>query len=469
MSETILNDIFSQFKVKAEVVGLRQGPSINRYEVKLERGTKMSSVLSLSDDIVRIFGDENIQLISPLDNGLIGVEIPRSDREVVKFGAIYETGVLSAPLHTILGNDMDGKPVVVDLSKMPHLLVAGATGSGKSVFINTMLCSIISRMSPDEVRLVLIDPKQVELTAYANLPHLAYPLVTDAQEAGNALQHVVSEMENRYELMSKSGARNIAEYNARTGKKLPMWLVVIDELADLMMVAKRDVEKSIVRITQLARAAGIHLVVATQRPSVDVITGLIKANMPSRLAFAVSSKTDSRVILDQMGAEVLTGMGDSLFVPQGSFKAQRIQGAYISTDEVDEIVSMWDNVSRPEDNVVVSPKQIRQGRKLRGLVGGYLSTSMMERYINVSEREARAIIDRIDEGAIMNDMEYQEMVWLWEEKMQRYNQLRADYNKNKDMFSENILEIIQNEIQALSDEITEMDDAMEEYNERNGG
>ncbi len=463
MSETILNDIFSQFKVKAEVVGLRQGPSINRYEVKLERGTKMSSVLSLSDDIVRIFGDENIQLISPLDDGLIGVEIPRNDREVVEFGAIYETGVLSAPLHTILGNDMDGQPVVVDLSKMPHLLVAGATGSGKSVFINTMLCSVISRMSPEDVRLVLIDPKQVELTAYAKLPHLAYPLVTDAHEAGNALQHVVNEMENRYELMSKAGARNIAEYNARTGKKLPMWLVVIDELADLMMVAKRDVEKSIVRITQLARAAGIHLVVATQRPSVDVITGLIKANMPSRLAFAVSSKTDSRVILDQMGAEVLTGMGDSLFVPQGSFKAQRIQGAYISTEEVDKIVSMWDNVNRPEDSVYITMRQIRKARELREMTGGYMSPSSVERYVNVSEREARKIVSRIDKGVIVDDLEFEEMDAKFMELTRKKQRLIEDRKKNMDIFSPSIIEMLNKQIADLTQECNDLADAMDEY------
>lgn len=406
MSQTILNDIFSQFNVKAEVVGVRQGPSVNRYEIKLKRGTKMNSVVSLMDDIVRIFGNENIQLVSPLEGGLIGIEIPREDREVVKFGAIYESGVLSAPLDTILGNDMDGNAVTIDMSKMPHLLVAGATGSGKSVFINTMLCSVISRMSPDEVRLVLIDPKQVELSVYASLPHLAYPLVTDAREAGKALEHVVNEMTHRYELLSRFNVRNIAEYNAGvesgiiSGDKLPLWLVVIDELADLMMVAKKDVEKSIVRITQLARAAGIHLVVATQRPSVDVITGLIKANMPSRLAFAVSSKTDSRVILDQMGGEVLTGMGDSLFVPQGSFKASRVQGAYISTEEVQDIVSQWKSVVRPESKATVTNQQILQAKEIRGMMAT-VSASMLERHLGVNARTANAIMDRLEKENVL--------------------------------------------------------------------
>ena len=388
------------------MVGVRQGPSVNRYEIELGRGTKMSSVVSLMDDIVRIYGNENIQLVSPLDGGLIGIEIPRSDREMVEFGAIRNLGVLSAPLDTILGNDMDGKPITIDLSKMPHLLVAGATGSGKSVFINSMLCSVISRMSPEDLRLVLIDPKQVELSVYASLPHLAFPLVTDPREAGQALESVVNEMTHRYELLSKFNVRNIAEYNAGVmsgsiaGEKLPMMLVVIDELADLMMVAKRDIEKSIVRITQLARAAGIHLVVATQRPSVDVITGLIKANMPSRLAFAVSSKTDSRVILDQMGAEALTGMGDSLFVPQGAFKAQRIQGAYISTEEVQEIVSQWKGVARPEARVEVLDYQIFEAKKLYGMMAT-VSASMIERHLKVNARTAVAIMDRLERDNVL--------------------------------------------------------------------
>jgi DNA segregation ATPase FtsK/SpoIIIE, S-DNA-T family len=465
MSETILNDIFSQFKVNAKVVGVRRGPSVNRYEVKLERGTKMSNVTSLSDDIVRIFGDENIQLVSPLEGGLIGIEVPRSDREMVEFGAIRDLGVLSAPLHTILGNDMDGNPVVADLSKMPHLLVAGATGSGKSVFINTMLCSVISRMSPQDVRLVLIDPKQVELSVYSKLPHLAYPLVTDAQQAGQALEYVVAEMTNRYELLSKFNVRNIAEYNDAVargvidGERLPMWLVVIDELADLMMVAKRDVEKSIVRITQLARAAGIHLVVATQRPSVDVITGLIKANMPSRLAFAVSSKTDSRVILDQMGAEVLTGMGDSLFVPQGSFKPQRIQGAYISTDEVEEIVSMWDNVSS-EDDVPFSFRHFIAASKVRDLLG-VVSVPIIERNLGVSTKEARKIVAKINKG--MTEDEWDELEQERSRKSLMHRQLNKDLALNRDILSPQMIEQTEQILRDLVEEIEEMHVALEEH------
>jgi len=394
VQKEILNDIFRQYGVDAKVVGVRQGPAVSRYEIKLGHGTRLRDIKSLLDDIIRIFGNENIQLVSPLEGGLIGVEVPRDDREFVSFLELARNSNLSAPLSTILGKDMDGNIVTADLSKMPHLLVAGATGSGKSVFINTLLCSVISRMSPEEVKLVLIDPKRVELSAYAKLPHLAYPLVTDPTEAGMALMKVVDEMSYRYELLSRAGVRNIAEYNETAEEKLPLILVVIDELADLMMVARRDVEKSIVRITQLARAAGIHLVVATQRPSVNVITGLIKANMPSRLSFAVSSKTDSRVILDQMGAEVLTGMGDSLFVPQGAFKAQRIQGAFISTEEVQGIVDKWKDVPRDEDQVVVSSSQVAQARKLWDMTQ-YVSVSMLVRNMDIDARTALAIVNKI--------------------------------------------------------------------------
>jgi S-DNA-T family DNA segregation ATPase FtsK/SpoIIIE len=396
VQKEILNDIFRQYGVDAKVVGVRQGPAVSRYEIKLGHGTRLRDIKSLLDDIIRIFGNENIQLVSPLEGGLIGVEVPRDDREFVSFLELARNSNLSAPLSTILGKDMDGNIVTADLSKMPHLLVAGATGSGKSVFINTLLCSVISRMSPEEVKLVLIDPKRVELSAYAKLPHLAYPLVTDPTEAGMALMKVVDEMSYRYELLSRAGVRNIAEYNETAEEKLPLILVVIDELADLMMVARRDVEKSIVRITQLARAAGIHLVVATQRPSVNVITGLIKANMPSRLSFAVSSKTDSRVILDQMGAEVLTGMGDSLFVPQGAFKAQRIQGAFISTEEVQGIVDKWKDIPRDEDQVVVSSSQVAQARKLWDMTQ-YVSVSMLVRNMDIDARTALAIVNRIVE------------------------------------------------------------------------
>jgi S-DNA-T family DNA segregation ATPase FtsK/SpoIIIE len=330
---------------------------------------------------------------------LVGIELPRKDREIVEFREILDRGDMSAPLSTVLGADVDGNPITVDLSKMPHLLVAGATGSGKSVFINTVLCSVLERMSPKDVQMVLIDPKQVELSVYKNAPHLAYPIVTDPSEAKGALRFVVDEMDNRYAKLSRYGVRNIGEFNSRVASgtipepKMPLWLVVIDELADLMMVARRDVEKSIVRITQLARAAGIHLIVATQRPSVDVITGLIKANMPSRLAFAVSSKTDSRVILDQMGAETLTGYGDALFIPQGSRHAQRIQGAYISSEEVEYVVSAWKGYGDVKP-VKINPSHMIQ---LKDVVANsmYVSESMVQRMFGVDNRTAKSMVDSL--------------------------------------------------------------------------
>jgi S-DNA-T family DNA segregation ATPase FtsK/SpoIIIE len=349
-------------------------------------------------DLARIAGDENIKLISPIGKGLVGIEVPREQRDLVEFGEILDRDSLSAPLSTVIGVGMDGDTVTADLSKMPHLLVAGATGSGKSVFINTVLCSILALRTPDEVRMVLIDPKQVELSVYEGVPHLVRPIVTDPAEAGRALQAVVAEMDSRYQMLSQYGVRNVAEFNAGVDsgrinrERLPLWLVVIDELADLMMVAKREVESSIVRITQLARAAGIHLIVATQRPSVDVITGLIKANMPSRLAFAVSSKTDSRVILDQMGAEVLTGFGDGLFVPQGARKPIRIQGAFISSETVEGIVSMWAQV-KPK-KIEIDYEQVLRARQLQEVVD-YISPEMIVRYMKVDSKTARAIMEEV--------------------------------------------------------------------------
>jgi S-DNA-T family DNA segregation ATPase FtsK/SpoIIIE len=329
----IIADILKQYNVNAEIVGVRKGPMVNRYEIKLGRGARIRDIYALKDDIIRIVGNENIGIVSPLSNGLVGLEVPREDRETVHWEKLADGVPTDYKLGFVMGKDLEGNPLYADLAKMPHLLVAGATGSGKSVFINSLISSILHKHTEDTVKMVLIDPKQVELLPFARLPHLAYPVATDADSARSALRFVVEEMDNRYRLLAQNNVRNISEYNMRATEALPYWVVVIDELADLMMVAKREVESSIVRITQLARAAGIHLVVATQRPSVDVITGLIKANMPSRVAFAVSSATDSRVILDTVGAEVLTGMGDGLFVPQGVSRPIRFQGAWV-TDNV---------------------------------------------------------------------------------------------------------------------------------------
>jgi S-DNA-T family DNA segregation ATPase FtsK/SpoIIIE len=401
MDKNTLNDIFAQYKVAANVVGVRQGPAVSRYEVELGRGAKLNDIKSIMGDIARIVGDEHIQLISPLDKGLVGIDIPRDEREFVEFGEIFDEEILTAPLSTPIGKDMDGNIVTADLSKMPHLLVAGATGSGKSVFINTVICSAVAKNTPQELRLILIDPKQVELSVYAGLPHLARPIVTDPAVAGETLRDVVEEMDSRYALMARHGVRNLAEFNAGVDNgmikhdKLPLWLIIIDELADLMMVARREVESSIVRITQLARAAGMHLIVATQRPSVDVITGLIKANMPSRLAFAVASKTDSRVILDQMGAEMMTGMGDSLFVPQGSRKPIRVQGAFISSEEIEKIVSAWETFVWTEEEVKVSPELIRRVQMTANNMQ-YVSVPMIETMFDLGHKEAKAVFKSLD-------------------------------------------------------------------------
>jgi S-DNA-T family DNA segregation ATPase FtsK/SpoIIIE len=364
-----------------------------------------------------VCGSENIRLVSPLSKGLVGIEIPvGARREIIEFFDVEENGDLSAPLSFVLGVEMapsadeaneelldiygmDLNPVTADLAKLPHLLVAGATGSGKSVFINTLICSIVDRVTPDKVQMVLIDPKKVELSVYADIPHLAYPIVTEADEAVKALKFVVDEMDARYLMLARHGVRNLAEFNSGVAdgsiaeKAMPFWVVVIDELADLMMVAKKDVEKSIVRITQLARAAGIHLVVATQRPSVDVITGLIKANMPSRLAFAVSSKTDSRVILDQSGAEALTGMGDALFIPQGSREAQRIQCVWIDAEQIEGIIGQWDSL--PDEYLGVDREKLE---KLRYAVEHqlYVSAPMVERMFGVDSKMAKAMVKELN-------------------------------------------------------------------------
>jgi DNA segregation ATPase FtsK/SpoIIIE, S-DNA-T family len=381
----ILRDVFAQFNVDADVVGVRRGPMVERYEVKLGRGVRVKSVANLRDDIVRIVGDENVNIVSPLDNGLVGIEIPRSDREMVEWESVD-----GSPLSIFLGKDIDGNPLIADLAKMPHLLVAGSTGSGKSVFINTAICSIVSRNTPEQVQMVLVDPKQVELLPYQDLAHLAYPVATDADSARDALRFVVAEMDRRYRVLSEAGVRNIGEYHQGKGS-MPYMVVVVDELADLMMVAKKEVESSIVRITQLARAAGIHLIVATQRPSVDVITGLIKANMPSRIAFTVASSTDSRVILDDSGAEFLTGMGDGLFTPQGVSKPIRFQGAWIDESRVKKIVGKTEGMIQK----TIIDEDIIQRADSIAIANRYVSSSLLQRYLNVDARTAQEVLKLI--------------------------------------------------------------------------
>jgi S-DNA-T family DNA segregation ATPase FtsK/SpoIIIE len=341
------------------LVGTVAGPHVTRFELRLAPGTKMSKVSGLKDDLAYALASTDIRILAPIPGKqAVGVEVPNINRAMVRLGDVYQPLPEEwSPVSVWLGKDIGGKAIGTDIAKMPHLLVAGTTGAGKSGCINTLLCSILLGSTPNDVKLVLIDPKQVELNLYEQIPHLLTPVVTSPRMAANVLNNLIREMEQRYTLMSAYKCRNLVELNEKRKKEgettLPYILCVIDELADLMMVAPGEVEDAIIRLAQKARAIGIHLLLATQRPSADIITGMIKANVPSRIAFAVSSQTDSRVILDQNGAESLLGKGDMLFSPVGSAKLQRIQGAYIDEPQIEVLTgcsrtrSVWSPRCRP--------------------------------------------------------------------------------------------------------------------------
>ncbi|MHB8491639.1 MAG: DNA translocase FtsK, partial [Solirubrobacteraceae bacterium] len=426
----VLVEALGHFGVQAKVIGTVSGPHITRYELRLAPGTKVAKVAQLKDDLAYALAATDIRILAPIPGKqAVGVEVPNARRRIVRLGDVFQTPPKgSSPLTVWLGKDVAGKAIAADLTKMPHLLVAGATGSGKSGAINAMLSSVLLRATPHEVRLVLVDPKQVELNHYESIPHLLTPVITSARMAANALANLVREMEQRYGIMSLARARSLPEMNAarlRRGEPpLPYILCVIDELADLMMVAPADVEDSIIRLAQKARAVGIHLVLATQSPRVDVITGMIKANVPSRIAFAVSSQTDSRVILDQNGAEALLGQGDLLFSPMGSARLQRIQGAYIDEAQIARITDFWRRQGEPELREELLDQVQDAGDERDGddelnpdrdpLLADAItlvtemqtaSTSMMQRRLRVGYTRAGRLIDMLERRGVISGYE----------------------------------------------------------------
>lgn len=422
----VLLDALHQFGVDAELVGVVAGPRVTRYELQLAPGTKISKFTNLRDDLAYALASTEIRIIAPIPGkSAVGVEVPNRQAFFVTLGDIYKDFPSGAgPLMVWLGKDISGNAVYADLTKLPHLLIAGTTGSGKSGCINCLISSILLRAAPEDVRMILIDPKRVELSHYDRVPHLLVPVVTNMKNASGVLQNVVKEMDSRYELMQLDKARHLDEMNHARRKRgeepLPYILVVIDELADLMMVAPTEVEEQIIRLAQKARAVGIHLVVATQRPSADVITGMIKANIPSRIAFAVSSQTDSRVIMDENGAEALLGLGDMLFKPLGSSRVQRVQGAYIGEEEIQLLVDRCRAQAKPEfreellevpEAAVASEDTSSEGEEFLAdaaelVIGtGSASVSMLQRRLRVGYTRAGRLIDMLERRGIVGAYE----------------------------------------------------------------
>ncbi|MEW6674114.1 MAG: DNA translocase FtsK 4TM domain-containing protein [Thermodesulfobacteriota bacterium] len=432
MQSKLLEKKLDDFGVHGKVVSVTPGPVITTFEYEPAPGVKINKIVNLTDDLSLALRAASIRIVAPIPGkAVIGIEIPNAVRETVRFKEVVVSGAFEkskSRLPLCLGKDIVGNPVVSELDKMPHLLIAGATGSGKSVALNAMICSFLYRSTPDQARLIMIDPKRIELSSYDGIPHLITPVVTDVKKATNALYWAVKEMEKRYELLSRKNARHINQYNQKIEKelqggapkdeelqKLPFIVIVIDELADLMMVASRDVEVALTRLAQMARAAGIHLILATQRPSVDVLTGIIKANFPTRLTFQVSSKTDSRTIIDTNGAESLLGSGDMLFLPPGTAKLQRIHGAFISEAEIARITEFLRKQQTPDYDTSITQAQLEElalsedaeyDEKYDEAVALVTKTrqasiSMVQRHLRIGYNRAARIIEVMEKEGIV--------------------------------------------------------------------